>query len=274
MEALHTGNEFGGAGTTLANLPSLLHDPQPLIFNMGTCGQVDRESQCVGNVVGAKKDLQQVKPANLFQSSPGSVINLQGSRGFVSDNVRTSNAIHRIRKRSVAKSPLLESRVSTDRKSSNTKPGGRKIIAALQKGTDAIEAEIASTTGPHLGSKKTIAAVLSSASANALRRPAFVQKQASSAKTREPVRSPSVATKEFMEAREQERCEKEAPTLIRAEVNRDYGPYYPKGLSLIAQSLAAESRMSSTTTHSSRAFPKTRHTFNFSDDVPRPSIEG
>ena len=83
-----------------------------------------------------------------------------------------------------------------------------------------------------------------------------------------------MATKEFIEAREQERREKEAPTLIRAEVNRDYGPYYPKGLSLIAQSLAAESHMSSTTANLSRVFPKTRHGFNFSDDIPRPSIEG
>jgi hypothetical protein len=109
----------------------------------------------------------------------------------------------------LAKSPLLESRVSTNRKISNTKPRRRKIITALQRGTGAIEAEIASTTGPHLASKKTVAAVLSTASTNALRRPAFVQKQSSSAKTRQPVRSPSVATKEFMEARELERREKE-----------------------------------------------------------------
>jgi hypothetical protein len=34
-------------------------------------------------------------------------------------------------------------------------------------------------------------------------------------------------------------------------------------LSLIAQSLAAENRMSSATTNSSRVFPKTRHGFNF-----------
>lgn len=274
MQALHTGNHFGGASTTLNNPPSLLHVPQPLIFNMGSRGQGNLEIQCVANVVGAKTVLKQAKPANLFMSSPSSVIDSQVSHGFVSNCVRTSNATHQRRVRSVAKSPLLESRVSTNRKSSNTKPSRRKVITALQRGSDAIEAEIASTTGPHLASKKTVAAVLSTASANASRRPAFVQKQEPSAKTRQPVRSPSVATKEFMEAREQEKREKEAPTLIRAEVNRDYGPYYPKGLSLIAQSLAAESRMSSTTTNSSRVFPKTRHGFNFSNDIPRPSIEG
>lgn len=274
MQALHTGNYFGGASTTLNNPPSLLHVPQRLIFNMGPRGQGNLESQCVANVVGAKTVLQQAKPAKLFMSSPSSVIDSQVSHGFVSNSVRTSNATHRRRVRSVAKSPLLESRVSTNRKISNTKPSRRKVIMALQRGADAIEAEIASTTGPHLASKKTVAAVLSTASANASRRQAFAQKQAPSAKTRQPVRSPSVAAKEFMEAREQERREKEAPTLIRAEVNRDYGPYYPKGLSLIAQLLAAESRMPSTTTNSFRVFPKTRHGFNFSDDIPRPSIEG
>jgi hypothetical protein len=266
MQALDTGN----------HVPSLLHTPQLLMFNMGPCGKGDLESQCASNVVvGEKTNLQQEKPASLFKSSQGSVIKSQVSHGFGSDNGRTSKAIHRgRRKKSVAKSPLLQSRVSTIPTSSNTKPGRRKVITALQRGTDAIEAEIASTTGPHLASKKTVAAVLSTASTNALRRPAFVHKQGSSAKTREAVRSPSVATKEFMEAREQERREKEAPTLIRAEVNRDYGPYYPKGLSLIAQSLAAESLMSSTTANLSRVFPKTRHGFNFSDDIPRPSIEG
>jgi hypothetical protein len=266
MQALDTGN----------HVPSLLHTPQLLMFNMGPCGKGELESQCASNVVvGEKTNVQQEKPASLFKSSQGSVIKSQVSHGFGSDNGRTSKAIHRgRRKKSVAKSPLLQSRVSTIPTSSNTKPGHRKVITALQRGTDAIEAEIASTTGPHLASKKTVAAVLSTASTNALRRPAFVHKQGSSAKTREGVRSPSVATKEFMEAREQERREKEAPTLIRAEVNRDYGPYYPKGLSLIAQSLAAESLTSSTTANLSRVFPKTRHGFNFSDDIPRPSIEG
>jgi hypothetical protein len=265
MQALDTGN----------HLPSLLHVPQSLIFNMSPREHGDLESQCAANVVvGEQTNLQPAQPASLLKSSQGSVIESQVSHGFVSDNVRTPNAIYRRRKRSVAKSPLLQSRVSTNRTNSNTKPGRRKFITALQRGTDAIEAEIASRTGPHLASKKTVAAVLSTASTNALRRPAFVQKQASSTKRREPVRSPSVATKEFMEARELERREKEAPTLIRAEVNRDYGPYYPKGLSLIAQSLAAESRMSFTTANLSRVFPKTRHGFNFSDDIPRPSIEG
>ena len=185
MEALDTGNQVGGASTTLTNLPSLLHVPQSLLFNMGPREQGDPESQCAANVVGEKTDLQQSKPASIFKSSQGSVIESQMSHGFVSDNVRTSNAIRRRRKRSVAKSPLLESRVSTNRKSANTKPSGRKIMTALQRGTDTIEAEMASITGPHVASKKTVAAVLSTASTNALR-PAFVQKQPSSAKRKKP----------------------------------------------------------------------------------------
>jgi hypothetical protein len=260
--------------TTASNtLKSLAHVAQPITTAMARKVQDSSERSPTG-LSGTKNSLQQQKLPNFLNSPQTSAKKAKRHHGFGVGFVRKPVVNDRKRSTVAAKDLVFKNR-GIVRKSSSQSPQRKRQAKELKRGTIAIEAEIASNAGAHGLFKKNVAAVLSSASMNAPRMPAIVPRRALSAGRRQQERSPSVATKAFLALREKEKREREAPTGVRPEVNRDFGPNYPKGLCIVAKSLEASAtrRTPPTPPNTYRYCPGMAYGSNLSNDMPMPSIE-
>lgn len=219
----------------------------------------DAEGRNFAASAGTENNVLQQNAAKLHGSPQGFAKKTKGYDGSRVHTLMKSNAKHRRK----SKSPIATKNSTFNRPSMTgwrepcTNPMWKERAKKLERLTTAIENEIAGDTA-HEVSKKKVAEVLEKASMNAPKLPPVLPHVRTG--TKNPDRSPSVATRGFIAEIERGRAQKHAPTLVRRDVNWDYGPYYPGGLCRTAKEWEAANFHNKT--------PPSAFRFSLSDNTP------